>query len=115
MPYNPITEEGASSTLRAINELIRDDYDKVEAREFQKSLEESTFYKRQHKMRSKWTEREIDDFINEKIRLLFSVMESGIREPLLIRSDNKIIDGGHRLLMWRVLGRKGIIVRIGVI
>ena len=53
--------------------------------------------------------------MGEKINLLYDVKRNGMREPLLVRSDNMIIDGGHRLLMYKVLGRQGVIVRTGII
>jgi len=78
-------------------------------------IRELPFYERQKLLRGKWSEDDVDSFVKGKVKLLRDVKENGIREPLLIRSDGRIIDGGHRLLMYKVLGRQGVIARTGVI
>ena len=78
-------------------------------------MDDTLYYKNQLKLRSKWSQKEIDAFVGGKINLLYDVKRNGMREPLLVRSDNMIIDGGHRLLMYKVLGRQGVIIRTGII
>ena len=78
-------------------------------------VRELPFYKRQKSFRSKWSDEDVKSFVRGKVKLLYDVKENGMREPLLVRSDNMIIDGGHRLLMYKVLGRQGVIVRTGII
>lgn len=79
------------------------------------NMKETSYYKNQLALRSSWKPEEVDAFVIGKIKLLRDVKENGMREAILVRSDNMLIDGGHRLLMWKVLGRKGIIARTGII
>ena len=101
---------GGENATRDIElaEMVRDcDFDLIPM--------DTSYYKNQLKLRSKWSQEEVDAFVGEKINLLYDVKRNGMREPLLVRSDNMIIDGGHRLLMYKVLGRQGVIVRTGII
>ena len=76
-----------------------------------KDIRETAYYKNKAEMRSKWNQETVDAFVNDKLKLLRDIKENGLKDPILVRSDGKLIDGGHRLLMQKVLGYKSIIVR----
>ena len=71
-----------------------------------------SFYQRwMERKAGKWTEAQVVEFILEKIQVMQSVMNDGLREPLLIQANNRLSDGGHRLAMLRALGHKSALVR----
>lgn len=60
---------------------------------------------------SVWTKEQLIKFINEKTVLYKNIKENGLQEPLIINSNNRILDGNHRHEMLRHLGYKTILVR----
>lgn len=75
---------------------------------------ESSYYAANMRMRrkKKWSQEKIDSYVKGKYDLLYDIKQNGIKTPIYIRSDdNRIIDGGHRLIMAKEMGYKRVIVR----
>lgn len=60
---------------------------------------------------SVWTEKQLIDFMNGKIELYKDVKKYGLREPIVINSGGRILDGNHRCEMIKHLGYKSILAR----
>ena len=77
------------------------------------NIEETDYFNMVRRIRTKeWPYKRIIDFVEEKLRLLHDVKDNGQKNPILIRSDNGILDGGHRLTILSGLGHKSVITRI---
>lgn len=59
----------------------------------------------------KWKEEQVYEFVKNKIALMYDVKMNGLKNPLLISSDSKLLDGGHRLAMIRELRYESVIIR----
>lgn len=64
------------------------------------------------KRRRRWKEETLKNYILEKCRLVRSVAENGITEPVIVDRHFKLVDGLHRYLTLEYLGYKNVIVRI---
>lgn len=72
----------------------------------------TNYYKAWQKRLSKrYSEQSIQTHVINRIWNMSDVKINGMRKPILIQLDNKIIDGEHRLAMKKGLGYKNIIVR----
>ena len=49
--------------------------------------------------------------MNDKVAMYASVKENGIREPIMVNKNYKILDGNHRKEILEYLGHKTAIVR----
>lgn len=75
-------------------------------------LRKTSYYKAWHKReKDRWPEERIYNFVKQKADLWFDIKENGIKDPILVLLDNKIVDGGHRVAIARELGYKSILVR----
>lgn len=75
-------------------------------------LEKTSYYKAWEKrMKNHWPKERIHQFVKEKVDLMFDIKRNGMKEPILVQMDNKIIDGGHRIAILKGLGYKSIITR----
>lgn len=76
-------------------------------------IRDSLYYKRVLRARVKdgWPRGKIDRFVQDKIDLMYDIKTNGFRSPILVRLDNRIIEGNHRLIMARELGYSSIITR----
>jgi len=61
--------------------------------------------------RGRWSERQTQKFVKNKFNLMVDIMDNGLKDPLIIREDGKLSDGGHRLEILRALDYKSVIVR----
>ena len=59
-----------------------------------------------------WSDEQIREHVQRRFDLVKSVMEDGMREPVIVRPDRIGIDGGNRAQILKLLGYKSIIVRI---
>ncbi len=59
-----------------------------------------------------WTEDRALDFTIERLNTMLDVSLNGMKKPIWIQLDNKIIDGGHRVSIMKALGYKYIIGRV---
>ncbi|MGD9276368.1 MAG: hypothetical protein PVJ67_04295 [Candidatus Pacearchaeota archaeon] len=99
--YNRIPQSSTAELFRKVLES-----DNVDTRD-------NTYYKKVLRARAEdgWSRGRIDRFVRDKIELMYDVKKNGFKKPVLIRLDNRIIEGNHRLVMARELGYKSIITR----
>jgi hypothetical protein len=75
-------------------------------------LEDTKYYQIWRKrMSRRWDEKRTKEFVQKKIDLINDMRENGMKEPILVQLNNKLIDGGHRTAILRDLGYKSIITR----
>ncbi len=59
----------------------------------------------------RWTTKTIRRFVDGKYKMMLDIKENGLKDPIIIDSENRICDGGHRLVALEALGYKSVIVR----
>jgi hypothetical protein len=75
-------------------------------------IPETEYYKAFHKrMIKKWDEKRLYEFVKGKIDMAHSIKTEGLKKPILIGMDYKVIDGGHRVEVLKQLGYDSIITR----
>lgn len=75
-------------------------------------IRDSLYYKRILRARCKeWPRKKIDAFVKGKIDLMYSIKENGFKRPILIRSDDRLLEGGHRRIIAKEMGYKSLITR----
>lgn len=75
-------------------------------------VRKTEYYKAWRKrMKKKWSEEKTYEFVKKKVDLMFDIKKNGIKDPILVQMDNKVIDGGHRIAIAKELGYKSIITR----
>ena len=76
-------------------------------------IKETEYYKVWvNRMQSTWDEKRTYEFVKEKVDLIKDIQENGLRQPILISMDYKIVDGGHRIAILKALGYKSVICRM---
>ena len=77
-------------------------------------MRSSIYYKKIHKARVRegWSDKRIDKFVQGKIDLMYDIKANGLKNPILIRSDNRIIEGNHRLIITGAMGHQSIVTRM---
>lgn len=73
--------------------------------------EETSYMDCWKKWRVRWDERKTQRFVEGKAKLLEDIRRNGLKRPILIRADNKMLDGNHRIEIVRRLGYESVIVR----
>ena len=75
-------------------------------------IEKTDYYKTwRTRMERRWDEKTTKEFVRQKIDLMYDIKKNGMKDPILVQLDNKIIDGGHRIAILKELGYKSIIAR----
>ena len=78
-----------------------------------KEIKETSYYKTWIKrLYGQWTEVQIYDFVKQKVETVKNIMEDGVKDPILIAPNGKIIDGGHRKSILEKQGYKSAITRM---
>jgi SAM-dependent methyltransferase len=62
--------------------------------------------------KDRWTDEQVRQHVQHRFDLVRSMMEEGMREPILVRPDRIGIDGGNRAAILKLLGYGSVIVRI---
>lgn len=77
-------------------------------------IEHTRYYKAwMERMHPKhWTQKQVYNFVKDKIKLIEDVHANGVREPVLVSADNKTIDGKHRIAILKPEGYQSIITRM---
>lgn len=57
---------------------------------------------------SVWSEKQLIKYVNDKVALYESIKKSGLQDPIIINSDNRILDGNHRSEISKHMGYKTI-------
>ena len=58
-----------------------------------------------------YSEERIINHLRHRIDALYDIKKNGMRTPIFIRSDGRLVDGLHRLCLLRELGYKSIVCR----
>lgn len=61
--------------------------------------------------RRKWSKERFNNYVYDKVATFNDIRKNGLREPIIINSENKICDGRNRHQMLKYLGKKSTIVR----
>ena len=105
---SPFIERVSLDVLDCGNHVQDGFYDQIEAG---KDYKETRYYRILKPYRKNWSERHLNRWMEERIKVYNSLKKDGLRKPLLIDSKNLILDGNHRYSMTRSLGYKTIFVR----
>ena len=108
--WNPKNKGGDN---RVSGESTAELFRKVLASDQIEDIRDNLYYKRVHRTRSceGWPRGKVDKFVQGKIDLMYDVKANGLKNPILIRLDNRIIEGNHRIIMARELGYQSVITR----
>lgn len=75
-------------------------------------LTKTAYYKVwEERMGDKWSKKRIHEFVKEKAKTMIDVRKNGMRNPIIVRPDDTVIDGAHRTALLKELGYKSIITR----
>ena len=75
-----------------------------------KDYTDTKYFKIIKKYRKKWSEERLHNWFQKRIDNYLNIRESGLRTPIIIDQDDKILDGNHRFAAIRNLGFKQIYV-----
>jgi hypothetical protein len=102
------TRSGASYGTEAIQKLT----ERLAAGEENIDVTTTALYADWAKRKSRWSARALRRFVQGKHDLAKSIIENGLKEPILVQKDTlKLSDGGHRLVILKTLGHRSVIVR----
>jgi hypothetical protein len=59
----------------------------------------------------RWSGKKIKQFVKGKYDMMMDIKNNGMKDPLIINTDGKLSDGGHRLVILEALGYESAIVR----
>lgn len=76
-----------------------------------KGYQDTKYYKILKKYRAKWGEEKLNKWIVERIENYESIKMEGLKVPIIIDRNNRILDGNHRFAGWRNLNHKYIYTR----
>jgi len=76
-----------------------------------KHYKDTRYYKILKPYRKEWSEEKLNIWVEGRIKVYNDLKENGLKKPILIDSNNLILDGNHRYSMMRHLGYKSILVR----
>ena len=65
----------------------------------------------ENSQRKYWGKRRFNRFLQNKVDMFYDIKENGIREPVIINSENKICEGNNRFKIMSYLGYNSILVR----
>ena len=75
-------------------------------------LEDTSYHKAwKARMSAHWSDKRIYDFVKSKVDLMYDIKKNGMKDPIIVQQDHKIIDGGHRIAILKGLGHESIITR----
>ena len=69
------------------------------------------YYRIMKPYRKNWSEKRLNNWFQERVDLYQSVKKEGVKTPLIVDNDDKILDGNHRYSMLKSLGNKDIFIR----
>jgi len=61
--------------------------------------------------RKDWDEAKLKKFFEDRVALYNDIQDMGLKDPIIVDSSNKILDGNHRCQMLKHLGHESVIVR----
>ena len=109
--WNP-KNKGSVSGHRVPHESIATLCRQIMESESIEDIRASLYYKRILRARCKeWPREKINAFVQRKIDLMYDIKKHGFKRPILIRSDNRLLEGGHRRIIAREMGYNSLITR----
>ena len=84
---------------------------------FYKEIDKGTDYRktRYYKIlkpyRKRWSEKQLNSWVEDRIKVYKDLKENGLKKPLLVDSQNLILDGNHRYSMTVSLGHDSVFIR----
>ena len=79
-----------------------------------KAYKDTKYYKIMHKYRIRdhgWEPERLEEWFKERVRVYEDVKSNGLRVPIIVDKDDRILDGNHRYAVMRHLGFKNIFIR----
>lgn len=76
-----------------------------------KRYKDTRYYKILKKYRAKWGESKLNRWIEERIKVYEAIKKEGLKVPIIIDKNDRILDGNHRCAMMRNLKHKYIFTR----
>ena len=77
-----------------------------------KKYNKTNYYKRMKSYRkNQWSAHKLDTYMKGKAKLYKDIKKNGIREPIILLPNKRIVDGNHRSRMLKNLGYKTVITR----
>jgi len=74
-------------------------------------FQETHYFRVMRRVHRRWPEEEFINWIRERIKIYEDVKKNRLIKPILIDSENIILDGNHRCAMMKHLGHKNVFVR----
>lgn len=75
---------------------------------------DTKYYKIIHKYRIRdhgWEPERLEQWFQERIKVYENIKKNGVRVPIILDKDNRILDGNHRYSLLKHLGFKDVFVR----
>ena len=73
--------------------------------------QDTRYYRILVKYRKKWGLEKLNRWTEERIRVYEDLKKNGLLRPIIVDSENKILDGNHRYAMMKTLGYKEVFIR----
>lgn len=73
--------------------------------------EKTKYFWIMERYRKTWSKERLHNWFQERVELYNSVKKEGIKIPLIVDVENKILDGNHRYSMLKSLGFKEVFIR----
>jgi len=74
--------------------------------------QKTRYYRILKPYRKHWSEERLNTWTEERIRVFKDVKANGLKTPIIVDKDKRILDGNHRYSLMKYLGYKNIYVRI---
>ncbi len=94
--------------LDSSNHVQDDFYSEIDSG---KDYWETKYYKILKKYRAKWGEEKLNGWIAERLQVYEDIKRDGMKVPIIIDKNDRILDGNHRYAMTRNLGLNKIFTR----
>ncbi len=86
-------------------------FDEIENSTLTRKMGYISWLKKNSQSKRKWSNRTLLKYVRLKVKLYNDVKRNLLKKPIIISSDNNIIDGNHRYEMIKYLGHKSILAR----
>jgi len=108
VPIEPLYKK--ITTLRRVGNVVNFTK-KIAQNDTVENLKDTDYYKVVESMHTRRPKSYIDDLVISRVKMLYDVKKNGIKHPIFINDDNRMVDGKHRMLFLKALGYKSIIAR----
>lgn len=106
---SPLLERVSLDDLVCLNPNLPGFYEEIHSG---KDPLRTTYYNKiRRNRRRKWAGRKLAIYVDDKSRYVKDIKKRGILSPLIVNSENEILDGAHRFHALKFLGHKSVIIR----